>query len=202
MKILLTGGTGRLGRLLQKDMELFAPSHEDLDITKELYPMDVDLIIHAAAYTNVARAEVEKSKCLEINTFGTFNLLKSYPQVPFVYISTEYAKHPINTYAKSKLMGEMLVKELSDNYLIIRTLFKENPFPYPQAFVDQYTQGDYIDLIEPMIVGAINAWDGKSRTVYIGTGRKTIYELASQTRSVEPCFVDDIKEVKLPKDYL
>jgi len=96
----------------------------------------------------------------------------------------------------------LLVKNLAKNYLIIRTLFKPNPWPFEYAFTDQMTQGDYIDVITPLIAKAIKDWDGESSTIYVGTERKSMFELAKRTKpNVKPNSVDDLP-LKRPKDYL
>lgn len=200
MRVLMTGGSGRLGLVLQEYMEAYAPSLEELDITQEMKG-DWDLVIHCAAYTNVAQAEIERKKCFDVNVTGTLNLLNANKDTPFVYISSEYANKPLNFYALTKALGERLA-ETHPQHLIIRTLFKTRPFPYPTAYTDQYTQGDYLDVIAPLIVKEIKEWDRVSKMVYVGTGRKTMYDLARQSRDVKPISVDDIKTVKVPRDYL
>ncbi len=204
MKILLTGGSGLLGTELQKYMTVVAPSHKDLDITKPIqHKKPFDLIIHAAAYTDVVKAEKEQEACFATNVTGTINLCEAYPDTPFVYISSEYAKDPVNYYAKTKQLAEEEVKKREKKYLIIRTLFKPSPFPFPRAFIDQYTEGDYADIIIPLVVNAIQEWNKKtSKLIYIGTGRKTIFELAKRTRpDVKTMSIKEITAVKLPADY-
>jgi len=205
--ILLTGGTGLLGKaLFQYFDNIDCPSHDALDITKPVFGNrgSYDLIIHSAAYTDVVRAEVDQKQCFDVNVYGTLNLLNAFSTLPMVYISTEYAKDPLNYYSLTKRFAEESIKNYKHNYLIIRTLFKPRPFPFEKAFVDQYTQGDYVDVIAPMIAKIIKDWDRQTGgIVYVGTGRKTIYELAKQTRpDVGQISVEDIKDVKLPKDYL
>jgi dTDP-4-dehydrorhamnose reductase len=127
-------------------------------------------------------------------------MIKAFPDAYFVYISSEQVKIPTNFYLYTKLWGEEMVK-LHKNYLIIRTLFKPNPFPYERAFIDQYTCGDYVDVIVPLIIKEILR--KTNGTIDIGTGRKTIYELAKRTvPNIKTISVDDIKNVKLPHDYL
>lgn len=196
MRVLLTGASGLLGQHL--DIEADRPSHEELDILN-FEPKPYDLIIHAAAYTKVEQAETDRMNCFKTNVEGTLNLLMQYPTTPFVYISSEYAHNPVNFYSLTKSLAEQLVTTHS-NYLIIRTLFKERPWKYPKAFNDQWTMGDYVDVIAPKIKQAIEDWDRNSKMMYIGTGRKTIYELARETREVEPISIKDVK-VKLPSDY-
>lgn len=196
---LLTGASGLLGQHLTLDCD--RPSHAGLDITKPIEPKEYDLIIHAAAYTDVEEAETARMKCYDVNVNGTFNLLEAYRDTPFVYISSEYANNPVNFYSLTKSLAEQLVMS-HPNYLIIRTLFKPKPWKYSKAFTDQYTQGDYIDVIAPMIEDEIRRWNGKGkRLIYVGTERKTIFDLAKQTRDVEPISINDIKGVRIPADY-
>lgn len=199
MNRLITGGSGLLSRYLK--LEGDKPTHEELDITNPIMPKDYDQIVHAAAYTNVAGAELEKSSCFETNVRGTLNLLIAYPDTPFVYISSEYAHNPVNFYSLTKSMAEQLVTT-HPNYLIIRTLFKPNPYPHDFAFKDQFTLGDTVDKIAPLIKKEIEEWDGKSKLIYVGTGRKTMYELAKSTKpDVKKNSIKDIKNVKIPSDY-
>ena len=196
----MTGGSGLLGQEIQKHIGVFAPSSKEFNI---LYPHNIDreydVVIHSAAYTDVTKAETDRKTCFDVNVNGTINMLKLFPEAYFVYISTEYCNNPVNFYSYTKLWGEDLVKK-HKNHLIIRTLFKPNPFPYEYAFIDQYTQGDYVDVIAPMIVKEIIL--GSQGTITLGTGRKNMFELARRTRpDIKGIMVDDIKGVKLPKDY-
>jgi dTDP-4-dehydrorhamnose reductase len=199
--ILFTGGSGLLGMEMKKYLNFDAPRHSVMDITSpETLKGDYKTVIHAAAYTEVTMAEIEKEKCICINVVGTANMIKAFPDAYFVYISSEQVKIPTNFYLYTKLWGEEMVK-LHKNYLIIRTLFKPNPFPYERAFIDQYTCGDYVDVIVPLIIKEILR--KTNGTIDIGTGRKTIYELAKRTvPNIKTISVDDIKNVKLPHDYL
>lgn len=200
MKIFLSGGTGLLGQELGKYLRFLAPTHKQFDITKGITIQHYDLVIHCAAYTDVERAEEERIECFQTNVWGTLNMLENFRKTPFVYISSEYAHKPVNFYALTKSLAEQLVFT-HPNHLIIRTLFKPKPWKYPKAFVDAYTQGDYVDKIAPLIAQTILEWDKKSKMIYVGTGRKTIYDLARQTRDVEPMSIKDVK-VKIPCDYL
>lgn len=199
MKVLLTGGTGLLGRSLTLLAD--RPSHAELDIRKPIESKPYDLIVHCAAYTDVELAETNRRSCFNTNVSGTLNLLDAYPTTPFVYISSEYAHAPVNFYSLTKSMAEQLVTT-HPNYLIIRTLFKERPWKYPFAFKDKFTLGDYVDIIAGKIEHEIENWDRKSKMIYVGTGRKSYYELALQTNpDVKPNSIKDIKGVKIPSDY-
>lgn len=195
--ILLTGSNGKLGTELRKHINV---TDFDSDITRQFSAKDNELVIHAAAYTYVGEAEDDAKNVFETNVFGTWNLVNAYKDKPFVYISTEYAKNPLGVYALTKYLGEEVVK-LHPNHLIIRTLFKPRPWPFDVAYEDQYTQGDYVDVIAKLIVDKIQSWDKKtSELCYVGTGRKTMLELARQTKP-------DVKANKvtnpiIPRDYI
>lgn len=206
-KILITGGTGKLATELKKHLSGDYSSKKVFDFTKLITrKQKYNLIVHLGAYTNVKKAEFkDKKKCFVANVYGTFNLVQHYKDVPFIFISTEYAHNPISVYAITKKLGEEIVKT-HPNYLILRTLFKPNPFPFPKAYIDQYTQGDYVDVIAKLLAKKIKEWDRKtSKLEYLGTGRKTMFELAKRTRpDVKPNHVDNyFKEtgVSVPKDY-
>jgi dTDP-4-dehydrorhamnose reductase len=199
--ILVTGGDGRLGQELRKHLKAFYPRKEELDITRPFKVPNCDLVVHMASYTDVDKAETEPLVCFRTNVLGTYRLLEVLGNKQFVFISTEHAQSP-GVYFQSKLMGEMLVKTLAKNHLIIRTLFKPNPWPWEYAFKDQMTQGDYVDVIAPLIAREIKRWNGKSKQVFVGTGRKTMFELAKRTKpDVKPNSVKDMK-LKRPHDYL
>lgn len=193
--ILLTGSNGKLGTELKKHLDVISFKY---DITKPFYTDDCGMIVHAAAYTETSEAETNAWKCFDVNVIGTQNLVNAYFDVPFVYISSEYAKNPLGVYAMSKAMGESVVKA-HPHHLIIRTLFKPTPYPYEYAYEDQFTQGDYVDVIGKLIADEIKSWDGTSKTIYVGTGRKTMLELAKRTRpDVKP---NRITNPIIPHDY-
>lgn len=193
--ILLTGANGRLGKELKHFLEVKPFKY---DITKPFYTDDCDMVIHAAAYTETAEAENNAWKCFETNVIGTQNMVNAYFDVPFVYISSEYAKTPLGVYAMSKAMGESVVKA-HPHHLIIRTLFKPNPWPYEFAYSDQHTCGDYVDVIAELIAKAVQEWDGESKTIYVGTGRKSMFELAQRTRP--DVKANNITNPIIPHDY-
>lgn len=207
MNNLITGGTGRLAAELKKHVEGEYVGIEHFDFIYGVPKGEYDLIIHMGAYTDVKKAESEKEKCMLTNVMGTFNMVQTYKDTPFIYISTEWAHEPLGTYALSKQLGEEIVKT-HKRHLILRTLFKPTPWQFPFAYDDQMTQGDYVDEVAKILREVIITWDRKEcATKFLGTGRKTIYELAKRTRpDVQPNKVDDYnKQIGMdivPKDYL
>lgn len=91
--------------------------------------------------------------------------------------------------------------KLAPRWLIVRTLFKPRPYKHAVAPVDQWTTGDYVDVIAPMIARAVKLFaagelDG---VIHVGTEKKTTYELARRTRAVRPARLSDFP-VRLPRD--
>lgn len=202
MRILLTGGSGLLGQYLK--LKADRPTHEDFDITNwfgDCWNNKYDLIVHCAAYTDVQRANTNRETCFDVNVRGTLNLTEAFPNTPIIYISSEYAGRPMNFYSWTKKWAEEIVMQ-QENYLIIRTLFKATPWPFEKAFTDQHTMGDYVDVIAPLIDKEIKNWNRKGKTTkYVGTKRKTMYELAKQTKpDVIPNSIKEMK-VPIPSDY-
>ena len=203
-KIMLTGGTGLLGTELQKLRKFdCAPSRDEFNICDgfsfdfwEHYlladpPGYPDLLVHAAAFTAVERAEVDKQECFDVNVVGTLNLVAL--GVPILYISTSYvfdgekgnyseweAVNPLGYYATTKALAEQSV--LGAGNVVLRTLFKPSPWPHHRAYTDQISNGDYVGVIAKKINQAIDHFDGLPPIIHVGTETRTIFELAQQTR--------------------
>jgi dTDP-4-dehydrorhamnose reductase len=88
--------------------------------------------------------------------------------------------HPVNKYAWSKLGGECAVR-LYERSLIIRTTFGPNAFPFPKAFVDQWTSREAVSVIARKLA-ALAATDATG-VVHVGGTRRTVWEYA---RSLDP----------------
>ncbi len=205
-KILVTGGTGRLAAELKKHLEAEYVGIEHWDFIYDVPKNEYDLVIHMGAYTDVAKAEKEAEKCMLTNVLGTFNIVQAYKDTPIIYISTEWAHKPLGVYALSKQLGEEIVKT-HPHHLILRTLFKPNPWPFEYAYADQMTQGDYVDVVAKILADIAKTWDKKtSKSGFLGTERKTILELAQRTKpDVKPNSVNDwnakLGKTLVPYDY-
>jgi len=83
-------------------------------------------------------------------------------------------------YAHTKMLGDAYVQARANNYLLIRTSFKPNPWPYDNAITTQMGSFDYIDVIAKLIIRLI---DNNAEGVFnVGTETKTIHDLAIQTK--------------------
>jgi dTDP-4-dehydrorhamnose reductase len=223
VRILLTGGSGRLGReLLRLLPAIVAPPHATLDITRpqtiegEIERLRPDLIVHAAAYTDVAGAERDKAGCWQTNVLGTRNIVRASLRhsLRLVHISTDYVfagtrgmyleddvPGPVrNYYALSKLVAEEAA-HFAPGSLVIRTSFRGREFPYPVAYADLFTSQDYVDVIAPEIALAVRRVDRiADATLHIATERKSVFDLARRRRpDVRPGSRRDAA-VELPED--
>lgn len=147
-KILITGSQGQLGYELQATIpngyEYLATDKDELDITNPdavnayVTEHQSDVIINAAAYTAVDKAEEETALAITINTNGAANLASAAKKhnCKLVQISTDFvfdgkacSPYPVDAktdpdgyYGKTKRDGDNKVLEiLDDNALIIRT---------------------------------------------------------------------------------
>ena len=192
-KILVTGGNGTLGRhivplLKKEEAVVMHPSSREWDITEDKFPNRLqvphkpDIIIHAAAYTNVPAAEVDRYECVKTNVYGTETVSKLAKEckAKLVYISSDYANvHEKGFYAWSKLAGESFVGKSG---MIIRTSFKERGTwgegKLEKVFHPVHTNADWVDIIAQKIVEAI-CLELKG-IVNIGTKAKLLKDLAVQ----------------------
>lgn len=148
MKVLITGARGQLGTELiataPAGVHLIATDRTTLDITDRtqvktfVAETKPDLIINAAAYTAVDKAESESELAFRINRDGAAHLAEAAHanSARLIHISTDYVfdgkqstpykpddtPNPINVYGESKLAGELAVTEQTEgSALIVRT---------------------------------------------------------------------------------
>lgn len=145
-RILLTGGTGQVGWALRTSLaaagELWVPDKSALDIgSAEAIAAAVrgfrpQMIVNAAAYTDVDRAETEQPLANAINAVAPGILAQEARRqgAALVHFSTDYvfdgskpspyreddAANPLNAYGRSKLAGERAVRASGAVHLILR----------------------------------------------------------------------------------
>ena len=146
MKIFLTGKNGQLGHKLEKDLksfhEVIATDRDSLDlvdtqlIKDRVYQVKPDLIINAAAYTNVDQAEKEKDLAYKINALAPEALSQAAKalDIPIIHISSDYVfdgtkkgayveddqANPLSVYGITKWEGEEFVRQ-QPKHFILRT---------------------------------------------------------------------------------
>lgn len=146
-KILIFGKNGQIGRELQKVLansgNVIALGSAEADFTKPdllsqtLQKLKPDIIVNAAAYTAVDKAESDKEQALLVNGIASGILAKEARRLGalLIHYSTDYvfngessspytedhAPHPINVYGETKLYGEKAIQDADCNHLILRT---------------------------------------------------------------------------------
>jgi dTDP-4-dehydrorhamnose reductase len=124
-RILITGAGGQLGRALQQEFvadDLVALTHTDWDVadppSNSLLQGGFDLVLHAAAWTDVDGAEADPQGAAAVNVAGTGNVASL--GAPLVAFSTDYVfdgrkrepyvesdgVNPLSAYGRTKLHGE------------------------------------------------------------------------------------------------
>ena len=150
MRILVTGSEGQLGRELQRALRGHVVKATDLrselgfiDITdyrQTLATVEAfgpDVVIHAAAMTNVDGCERDPDAAYAVNGMGTQNVALACQRAgaALVYISTDYVfdgekgepylefdpTNPVSAYGRSKLAGEQCLQTLMTRFYIVRT---------------------------------------------------------------------------------
>lgn len=148
MKALLTGASGQLGRELAEILparghEVVAFSRVDLDVSDpaavegSVGEHGPDLVINAAAYTDVDGCETELETAYAVNALGPRNLAQSCERAgcELLHVSTNYVfdgmsdrpydafdpPRAISAYGRSKAAGEEYVKHLASRWYVVRT---------------------------------------------------------------------------------
>ena len=148
MKVLLAGGSGQLGRELQRckpaDVELLALGSQELDlraaetVAARVSGFRPQVIINTAAYTAVDRAESEPEAAFAVNAAGAASLAQAARATGAycLQVSTDFVfdgaqsrpylpadkTNPLGVYGASKLAGEQLALEVyPEGMAIIRT---------------------------------------------------------------------------------
>jgi len=119
-----------------KDIDDFDIASEE-DCRRVVTEMEPDVVINAAAYTDVDGSENARELCFAVNAYGVRNVaLACRPgRIKIVHFSTDYifdgtketpyreedVCRPLNVYGEAKLAGEQNLQRYSEHYLLIRT---------------------------------------------------------------------------------
>lgn len=151
--VLIVGATGQVGTELRRSFAeargVVAVGRESVDLAsaeqvRELVRrVEPDVILNAAAYTAVDRAETESDLAFAINAEAPRVLAEEAQRrnALLVHYSTDYVfdgtkaapwvegdtPNPLNVYGASKLAGEQAIREVSGKYLIFRTSWVYGP---------------------------------------------------------------------------
>jgi dTDP-4-dehydrorhamnose reductase len=168
LRWVILGGNGELGtsiarKLQEKNFQTLTLSRTDFDVTKskqheiKITEFGPDVIINAAAWTNVELAEVNQESAMQVNGYAVAELAKiaKNSNSKFFQLSTNYVfagdlakeysinakSNPVNQYGISKDFGEKLaIQEYSSNSYIIRTssLYGPNGTNFVNKLLQRY----------------------------------------------------------------
>lgn len=173
--IWLVGNRGMLGaevhrRLQSRNLEHVA-TDLDVDITdrralsKFSDPLEFSWIVNCSAYTAVDRAEDEPEQAFRINGDGVRNLalLASGKKARLLHISTDYVfdgqkegayletdtPNPSGIYGRSKLQGELYIREKIDSHVILRTAWLYGPHGnnFVQTMLRLFQERDEVKIV-------------------------------------------------------
>jgi dTDP-4-dehydrorhamnose reductase len=202
LKILVTGGSGKLGIEISKVFPRSScPAHRELDVTdragveKYMTSLGPSVVIHAAAMTSVRGCEDNQKAAWKTNVEGTSAVVMACEKMersPYlVYISTacvfrgdggSYAEtdapYPKNFYALTKLVAEQVVLGSHLKSLVVRTNFvAREKWPYARAFSDRF--GTYL-FAEDVAMALKKVMERRMTGIVhvAGDRRMSMYELA------------------------
>ena len=147
MKILVLGAGGMLGKelvpILSAKGQVCAKDIADFDITdrkgvqREVEALQPQVLVNAAAYTDVDGCESKKETAFAVNAEGARNVALACAAIGgrMIHLSTDYVfdgssrtpyreedlPNPLNVYGASKLQGERFIQEILESHLIVRT---------------------------------------------------------------------------------
>ena len=146
-RILLTGADGQLGHELQQTLaplgEVIALTRQEVDLSQGeqirqlVQQIRPSMIVNSAAYTAVDKAESEVELAQAVNGTAPTIWAEEAKKIGalLLQVSTDYVfdgqkntpyletdpTHPLSSYGKSKLAGEIGIQQVTNNYLILRT---------------------------------------------------------------------------------
>ncbi|MSQ94940.1 MAG: dTDP-4-dehydrorhamnose reductase [Gemmataceae bacterium] len=188
MKIVILGAAGQLGRQLARVLpDAVSLKHEDADLTKPdhlrqtLAQLRPWVVVNAAGYTHVDRAETNADGAFAVNAHGVRDLAVICRELdsPLIHISTNYVfgaddlrttpyresdvPGPISVYGASKLLGECHVQAMCPKHFILRTCGLYGPGGQRSNFVEamlrQAEKGAAIRVVDDQVCTPTSAFD-------------------------------------------
>ena len=196
-------GDGKLGTELatQTNWKIVSRKQDGIDITKPhtyehvlMYNDNLEIVncmghVKTLDNTKDLHWKINYVAVIDlVNMCNLYNVKLIHISSDFIYgLSKEFATeedipvHYPQWYIYTKLLADGYIQAKANNYLLIRASFKENPFPYSEAFEDLNGNFDYINVIANKIIKLIEL--NEKGVFNVGTEFKNMYELAKQTKS-------------------
>lgn len=187
MKILLLGHKGMLGSdlfaRLSPDHEVTGKDLGDFDLTSEESCRNVveevmpQIVVNAAAYTDVDGAETNRDTCFAVNAGGVGNLVAACRnrQIRIVHFSTDYIfdgtqehlyreedkANPLNAYGASKYAGEKILQAYEGPWVLVRTqwLYGKNGRHFVKTILDKTKTTQNLTVVNDQVGSPTYSWD-------------------------------------------
>ncbi|OAN69441.1 dTDP-4-dehydrorhamnose reductase [Rhodobacteraceae bacterium EhC02] len=187
MRVLVFGQTGQvateLARQAAPDMAMTCLGRDRADLSDPaacaaaIAASDADVVINAAAYTAVDRAESEEDLATTINGTapGAMAAACKAAGIPFLHVSTDYvfdgsgtrpwqpddATGPLGAYGRSKLVGEQAVRAAGGAHAIMRTswVFSAHGANFVKTMLRLGAERDKLTIVADQIGGPTAAAD-------------------------------------------
>ena len=183
MKVLVFGSTGQVATEIQRQAQVIALSRVQADLsdpaacTAAIVAHAPDVVINAAAYTAVDRAEEDETQAHVINADAPAAMAAACAarDIPLVHISTDYvfagtgttpwsetdSNTPQNAYGRTKLAGERAVLESGARAVILRTswVFSAHGNNFVKTMLRLSETGDALSVVDDQIGGPTPAAD-------------------------------------------
>lgn len=186
-RLVVTGREGQVARSLlergQGTFEIVAVGRPNLDLCQPerikaaLQQARPDVIVSAAAYTAVDRAESDEETAYRINATapGEIAAAAARLDVPVIHLSTDYVFDgnksapyletdpvgPASAYGRTKLAGERAVAGATDNHVILRTAWVYSPFGrnFLKTILHLAESHDHINVVDDQTGNPTSALD-------------------------------------------
>lgn len=201
MRILVAGAAGQLGRALLSapfpaGWAVMGAGRDSFDITcpdqvaRVLAEEGCALVVNAAAYTAVDRAESEPDAAFAINRDGAATLAAACAErgVPLIHLSTDYvfdgtspdpyceddAVAPLSVYGVSKAAGEQAVRETLAAHVILRVswLYGAERRNFVRSIATAVRQGRALRVVDDQI-GALTHVDDVAAAI-VATAQRSV----------------------------
>ena len=205
MRVLITGAQGQVGQELMGSAPLAwqvqGLGSSELDISDAQHVMTIvqkfqpQLIINAAAYTAVDKAESETSRAHAVNHLGAANLAKAAQALncPLLHISTDYVfsgahkqpyteqdtPAPNSVYGESKWLGEQAIHTYCSQHIILRTswVFGLHGNNFVKTMLRLGQERDALSIVSDQIGGPTSA----------SSIAQALWQIAQQYQSNSSC---------------
>lgn len=187
MKILVTGSEGQLGsdllKILPESHEVLGCDIQDWDITdlptalENVKKIKPEVVINAAAYTDVDGCELNPDLAYRVNTLGAHNLAIASHKVGavMVHVSTDFIfdgkkgspylefdpPNPLSVYGKSKLASEQWVAAVLNTYFVVRTawLYGRKGKNFVKTILRLAQEREVLRIVDDQIGSPTYSWD-------------------------------------------